>query len=216
MSDLIETSKESFYFCALNSEAHIKESLGEPLKLPPAILEALGDGNHEDNLLYLFSLITGHEYERVVRDNTYNYETDLNEFFIYSVYAPKANRDWMWSQDCFVTVEMGAPGDPRYVHYSDPKVYRPKAPLAETGFFDWNLGWYGLYLKQGQMHYSQDPFMEEVNNEICQGSGSNPARKLNEICYGEPVWVEKYRGYVARAKGSPCPLVFFPTAPCYH
>jgi hypothetical protein len=214
--NLIEIDKEHFDCCSLNSEAHIQESLGEPLELPPAILEALGDDNLEANLLQLFALMTGCTYERVVRDNTYNYENDLSQFFVYSVYAPVGVSDWVWAQDCFVTVEMGAPGDPRYVYYSEPQVYRPETPLAEAGFFNWSLGWFGRYIENGKLSNFDDPSLEELNSKIDPGYSNNPTYELGELCVADPIWVEKLDSFVARPNGSRKPVAFYPVPPCYH
>ena len=105
----LNIDKSYFDCCSLISELHVKSSLGEPMQLPPSIESSMD----EEDLLQLFFLIKGVPYECVVRDNSYNHETDLDQFFIYSVYAPKGTADWLWQRDCFVLVEMGYPGDPR-------------------------------------------------------------------------------------------------------
>ena len=216
---VIEINKDHYEWCSLVSTEHIASSLGEPIELPDSIVDTTEedhpDGKGERNLLQLFKLMKGHKYELVLRDNTYNHETDLDQFFVYSVYAPVGCSDWLWSQDCFISIEMGNPGDPRCVYYSAPNVYQPDTSLAETGFFDWTLGWYGRYLKDGEVHASQDSLMEEINNEISTGYTSHPTSRLRELCYADPIWVEKFGGYVARPKGSPCPFVFTPVPPCY-
>lgn len=216
MNDLIQIDKLSFYSCALSSEEHIRESLGESLELPIAIAECLGSKEEEINLLSLFRLMKGCEYERVVRDNTYNHETDLSEFFIYSVYAPVGSSDWMWQRDCFVTIEMGTPGDPRYVGYATSEVYDlGDRMLGESGFFEWMLGWYAREFDSDAL-YTRDSALEEVNNQISAGYSMNPTYELEQLCYAEPTWVDKHEGYVARPKAYPKPLIFNPVPPCYN
>lgn len=219
--ETIQVDKDHYCFCSLVSSEHIANSLGEPIQLPPAIADVVaGDYSEEEsecNLLQLFALVKGCKYELAVRDNTYNHETDLDQFFIYSVYAPVGNPDWMWQRDCFVVVEMGSPGDPRYTSYKTPKVYDlGDSMLGENGFFSWTLGWYGRYIEDGIVSNETDTFLDDVNERISEGYGSNPTYELRVLCYADPIWVEKFGGYVARVKGSGYPMVFIPVEPCYN
>lgn len=88
----VNIDKNHFDCCSLDANAHIENSLGEPITLPPSIQETLEEASFcqevEDDLLSLFGLMKGCEYERVARDNTYNHETDLDQYFVYSVFAP--------------------------------------------------------------------------------------------------------------------------------
>lgn len=219
--ETISIDKQYFDCCSLVSTEHIASSLGEPIELPSAIADVVeGDYSEEEceqNLLQLFGLMKGYKYELVVRDNTYNHETDLDQFFIYSVYAPVGNPDWVWQRDCFVAVEMGSAGYPRYTGYKSAKVYDlGDSMLGENGFFSWTLGWYGRYIVDGDVSNESDSLLEDVNEKISEGYGSNPTYELRELCYADPIWVEKLQGFVSRVRGSKYPMVFTPTEPCYN
>lgn len=209
---MVTIDKNHFDCCYLDSESHIRESLGEPLVLPQSIQES----EQEEDFLRLFSLMKGCDYELVVRNNTYNEETDLDQFFVYSVYAPVGSSDWVWQRDTFVRVEMGQPGDPRYVNYNHPEVYDlGDTMLGDSGFFNWTLSWFAQYLIAGEVSTESDNHIEDINSRISDGYSCNPTHELRQLCYADPIWVEKFDGYVARPKYRSFPMVFRPEAPIY-
>lgn len=216
--DTLIIDKANYDCCSISVEAHLENSLGYPIDLPPSIREKL-DNNWaiecESDLLALFSLMRGYEYEEACRENTCNHESDLDTFFVYSVYAPVGTSDWCWSDNCFVVVEIGAGGDPRYSSYVGARVYNLEGVhLAETGFFSWAHGWYARYLG-GAIGFDPDPLLESINEKLSPGYSGCPTYELREMCYSDPVWVEKHRGFVAKVKGASYPMVFTPVEPYY-
>lgn len=207
MSALIEIDKSDYRYCSIDSPSLIRDTLGDPLDLPPAIEDSLGEGNYEENLLRMFSLMTGYEYERVTRDNTYNYDSDLSQFFIYSVYAPVGNPDWVWQSDCFVTIEMGTDGDPRYVNYCSPEVYSlGHNMIGDIGFLDWRLSWLAQPLSDKDTLENLDEF----NERLSQGYSNDPTFELSELVVFEPLWNERRQGYIAKFKEHPYPVLLTP------
>lgn len=219
---LVVLDKEHWFLCMLSTREHIRATLGEPMRLPPSIQysseESEFSTDSEADLVSLFSLIKGSQYEQVARTNTCNYESDLDEFFVYTVYAPAGASDWLWQRDCFVTVEVGGRGDPRYVSYEAAQVYDlGDNQLAETGFLSHTLSWYARYLPHREIdeNSKEANFIEKTNYELDSSCSSNPTSRLGELCYGDPIWVEKYQGFVARPKGSRFPMIFDPQPPIY-
>ena len=210
--------------CMLDTRKHIENSLGKPMCLPPSIQCCLdgsdfsNEGPPCEDLKALFKLIKGCEYEQVARENTCNYENDLSDFFVFTVYAPVGSSDWLWQRDCFVTVEIGGSGDPRYVSYETAQVYdMGDNQLAETGFLSDRLSWFARYFPHKEIKEDSDDSksLEEINEDLDATSSINPTSRLGELCYADPIWVEKYQGFVARVKGSRFPMVFVPTEPYY-
>lgn len=215
----ITLNKQSFDWCAIDVDSHLSESLGHPLVLPESLQEAL-DSNwateSTKDLLQHFAYLTGVEYEQASGDNTCNYENDLDKFFVYTVYAPVGASDWMWAHNCFVTIEKGFPGDPRYVGYAAAEVYSlGDKCLGESGFFEWNMGWYAQHLDR-YWSPGEEKALDELNSELSAGFSNCPTSLLRDKCYDEPLWVEKRGGYVARPKEYPWPLLFMPQPPCYN
>lgn len=218
----VNIEKSNYELCFINTQTHIDTSLGEPVLLPPSIQERLEECDFaedaNEDLILLFSLMKGCKYEQVVRTNTSNYETDFSDFFIYTVYAPAGSSDWLWQRDCFVTVEIGSTGDPRYVGYSVAQVYDlGDNLLAETGLLSNRMSWYARYLPHKEIDENSDEasFLEKTNEELESFYSSNPTYRLGELCYADPLWVEKYQGFVARPEGSRFPMIFDPQPPYY-
>jgi hypothetical protein len=209
--EAITIDKQHYCFCSLVSTEHIANSLGEPIELPPAIADVLENDYAEDlgepNLLQLFSLMKGCEYELAVRDNTYNHETDLDQFFIYSVYAPVGKPDWLWQRDCFVVIEMGTPGDPRYSSYGHPAVYHlSDDTIGDSGFLNWQLSWQAQPISKTDSWDNLDNF----NERLSQGYSGDPTFELGQLVVCEPIWNEKRQGYLAKFKDHSYPVLLTP------
>ena len=218
----LNIEKSNYELCFIDTETHIETSLGKPMTLPPSIQERLEEcdfaSDANEDLISLFGLIKGCKYEQVVRTNTSNYETDFSDSFIYTVYAPAGSSDWLWQRNCFVTVEIGSTGDPRYVGYSVAQVYDlGDNSLAETGLLSDRMSWYARYLphKEIEENSNEASFLEKTNEYLDSFHSSNPTRNLGELCYADPIWVEKYQGFVARPEGSRFPMIFDPQPPYY-
>ncbi len=214
--------KKHWFMCMLDTRKHIESSLGKPMSLPPSIQECVEESDFSEDayadLVSVFKLIKGCEYEQVVRENTCNFENDLSDFFVYTVYAPVGSSDWLWQRDCFVTVQIGDSGDPHYVSYETAQVYDMcDNQLAETGFLSDRLSWYARYFPHREFEENSDEakLLERTNEELDATSSGNPTSRLGELFYADPIWVEKYQGFVARVKGSRFPMVFVPTEPYY-
>ena len=214
----LNIDKNYFDRCSIIVSEHIENSLGKPITLPPSVQETLERvifcEEAEEDLLSLFTLMKGCKYEQVALDNTHNYDNDLDQFFVYTVYAPSGTSDWMWKRDCFVTIEMGSGGDPRYSVYGTAQVYDlGDDQLGDSGFFNWTLGWYARYVSNGEATWDTDSAIEAVNNELSQGWGTHPTSHLRNLCYSDPIWVEELEGYVARLIREKYPMVFYPCSP---
>jgi hypothetical protein len=210
----VNIDKQSFDFCTIDLESFLEETLGQPLVLTNELEELLCNSwavECEEDLLEYFKAQhpDSASYEQVHRDNTYNHESDLDSFFVYTVYAPKGCRDWVWEDGCYVTVEIGGAGDPRYVPYSNAQVYYVSGPLAETGFFNWMIGWVVEPLPR-YPELNNDIVLEQLRMELDQGYSSNPTYELREKTFAEPVWSEKRQGYVARFVNMRQPVVLTP------
>lgn len=202
--------------CSIAIDWHVAETLGAPIKLPPAIERLCEEhwANTEEvepNLLALFELMTGSAYEQVARDNTYNYESSLNGYLVYTVYAPIGCRDWVWQRDVFVVIEVGAGGDPRYSAYSAAKVYHLSDGIGDSGFLETSLGW---WLEPISDLY--DPkAVDWLNDRISCGYSSAPYYELIQHTYKAPIWSESRGCYLVRPKDCPYVCRVMPLEPCH-
>ena len=186
------------------------------MKLPPSIESKLADhwaNDCEDDLLALFKLMTGVEYEQSARDNTYNQENDLSDFLVYTVYAPVKCSDWVWQRGVFIAIEIGSGGDPRYCAYSSAKIYYIEDDtLADTSFFEFTLGWWAEPINRDRYNEAQ---LDRFNDRITVGYSSSPYCELERLLYAEPVWSDFHKAYVGRFKDTPYPVTLRPIEPCY-
>jgi len=207
--------KNGFDWCTIDSTQHIENSLGSPTPIPEDIRERLSDRGLSSEMKHteipnFLKSVTGREYKFYVRNNTYNEENDLDQFFIYTIYVPVGERDPFWCDNCVVFIEMGNPGDPRYVYYSEPEMYLLEDQhLGDSCFFEWILSWIAFPLS-GSL---QDPILEHLNEKLSSGYSSNPSHELRVMCYHEPIWSEKFQGFVGRPVNYTKPLIFYPCAP---
>lgn len=217
MPELVSIDRNYPEYCTLSAADHISESLGKPLDLPEAIETLLGEhwANSEEvepNLLQLFKLITGAEYKQAARDNTYNNESDLDSFYVWTVYAPIDCPDWCWQRDVFVAVEMGSGGDPRYCGYSGARIYRLEDDtLGDCNFLETTLGW---WLEPIRDTYDPQP-IDWLNDRISVGYSSSPYYELESNTYFKPIWSESRGCYLVRPKDSPYVCRAMPQEPCY-
>lgn len=205
------TQDSDYELCTIDVYSFLEESLGAPLKLPENLRESLDENWATEvapDLCSYFSSLTGKEYEEVDRNNVYNNENDFDSFFIYSVFAPVGSRDWIWEEDCFVTIEIGGHGDPRYVAYDSALVYQVSDTLGDSGFFSWNIGWLALPISKRDSGND----LEKVNELLSQGYSSCPTSEIRDLVVSGPVWSEKRQGYVARLLEHPRPVLLTP----YH
>ena len=215
MPELIIIDKQNPECCALSWEQHCAESLGAPLKLPPSLADRLSERwamESEEDLLALFALITGQTYQQVWRENTYNQENDLDSFAVVTVYADTECSDWCWRRDCFVVVETGAGGDPRYCSYSAAQVYRLEdSCIGDSCFLDWRLG-YWLTPVSDQYDGAE---LDTLNDRCSATYSSWPWGELNEGLESAPVWSDKRGAFICRPKGISFPCIMQPVAPFY-
>lgn len=204
-------SETDFFLCSISLEDHLKESLGQPIQLPEDLQEAFEEDwadSSEPSLLEFLSRTYGKRYERVYRDNSCNYESDLDAFFVYTVYAPANTFDWTWEQDCFLSIETGEPGDPRYVSYSPATVYQVGDCTGENGFLNWRLSWRAEPTRAGM----DTVVFNRWNDRFQSGYSPSPSSMVSESCYETPIWCEKRKAHVGRIVGTRCPCLFTP----YH
>jgi len=203
--------------CSINTAYHVAETLGQPLKLPSTLADLLAEhwANSEEaepDLLALFELITGTEYEQVYSDNTYNHENDLASFMVFTVYAPVGCFDWCWQRDCFIAVEIGSGGDQRCCAYSQAKVYRlDDRMLGDCSFLDWRLGW---WLEPISDRYDRQE-LDDINDRCSSFYSSAPYHELTKQLHAEPIWSDRHDCYVARPKAVSFLCKVSPVEPCY-
>ena len=215
MPDLINIDKRNLECSTISWEQHCAESLGSPLTLPPTLADRLGEqwaSECEDDLLALFALITGATYQQVWRENTYNQENDLDSFAAVTVYADANCPDWCWRRDCFVVVETGAGGDPRYCSYSAAQVYRLEDDcIGDTSFLDWCLGY---WLTPVSDRYDRAE-LDQLNDCCSACYSSYPWGELIGNLESEPVWSDKRGAFICKPKGIDFPCMVEPVAPYY-
>lgn len=202
--------------CSIDAQQHIGSTLGAPIKLPPSLSEKLENewaNKCEDDLLQLFYLMKGCEYTEAVRDNTYNSENDLDQFFVFTVYIPANSSDWVWTRDAFVVVEIGSGGDPRYSAYGPAQVFDlGDECIGDTGFLDWTLGWWAEPINSDKYDADQ---LDSINDRLSAYYSSSPFYQLEQEAYAKPIWIEKLNSFVARFKDCEFPVRVMPLEPCH-
>ena len=217
MSDAINLCKQYLDGSTINLEKHLKETLGEPISLPECIENLLGEhwANSEEvepNLLSLFELMTGSEYSRVCRDNTYNQENDLDSFAVITVYADISCPDWCWRRDVFVAVEIGGGGDPRYSSYSPARIYRLEdGCIGDTGFLEWRLG----YWCEPICDRYDETLIDSINDRLGCGYSSYPYGELESFLEAKPIWSDKRGAFIGKLEGISFPVRILPQPPAY-
>lgn len=210
----VTLDKNHFDCCTIDLDSFLEETLGKPLILPSELESKLSEDwavIYEENLLEYFQANhpVQHRYEQVYRDNSYNHESDLEDFFVYTVYAPEGSRDWVWEDGCYVSVEVGGKGDPRYVPYSNAQIYHVSGALAETGFFSWMIGW-AIDPLPRYPELNSNVVMEQLRMEVDQGYSQNPTYELRQKTFADPVWSEKRQAFLARFVNMRQPVLLTP------
>lgn len=217
----IRLGKAGIYDCSIDLDSHLHETFGKPLTLPEDLEEKLSEDwaiESEKDILNFLRKLTGKSYFRAQRDNTCNYETDFDRFFVYTVYSPEGVSDWAWADNCFVTIEIGDPGDPRYVSYSPAQIYQLKDEcIGDTSFLTWRLSWRADPIGCGFKGSSEEE-LESLNERFSYGYSHSPTSEVIDSCYGDPIWSgdmpnEMREGYIARIKGSSRPVIITPYHP---
>jgi hypothetical protein len=204
---------QNFWDCpSIDTDEHIANSLGQPVKLPESIDTGAWLSDVEDDLLAFFKEETGQDYVQQARDNTYNSEQDLSSQFVFSIFTPEDCADWCWSDNVFVSVETHLGGDVRG-NYSDFKIYRVDN-IAETGFLDWVCGWHASSLRDLAGDAGE---LDEVNDELSVGYCARPTSRLGELLSPntEPAWSDKHKAFVCRLADYAFPVLVEPVAPYY-
>jgi len=206
---------ESLDSVRLSYRYHLEASLGKPITLPPTLDAKLCDADTIDtvanDLCALFELILDEPVEYVTGFTSYG-EHCLTSDFSYAIFYPKRKGDPYYCLDCFVVVDCY-------------RVYRVDS-VVETGFLDWNLGYWLSPLRDGQ-----DASLLDTYNEILSaGYSSSPYHELETIMIsgwwalppGRPrhyvkaaLWVESRQSYVCRVAGVPYLCKVEPIPPCY-
>ena len=202
---------DDYELCTISLPHFLIESLGDPISIPQSLRDSLDSSEPYElskKLCQYFESVTDQEYEEVKRDNVYNYENDFDSFFVYSVFAPLGEKDWAWSESCFITIEIGGPGDPRCVSYSSALVYRVPSNLVESGFFSWNIGWMAYPISKRDSLEN----LEEINEKLSPGYSSSPTGEIRDLFLDSPIYSVMREGYVSRLINHPYPVVLTP----YH
>lgn len=209
----IATADPKWFDCPnLDTDLHIEESLGSPIKLPDNIDNSDWVSEQESALLRLFARLTYTQYEQVTRDNTYNSENDFSSNFVFSIFAPVDCSDWCYCDDLFVAIEKHLGGDVRG-NYGNFEVYRVDN-IAESGFFDWVVGWYAQPIADD--YDSEFPDLQRLNDRFCIGYSSWPTGEVQDALISKkPTWSEKFNCYVARLANVPFPVKLEPVEPYY-
>lgn len=201
--------------CSIDSAEHIKNSLGSPLVLPDCLQDKLSEcwaSDCEEDLLRLFELMTGEKYQQVRRENTYNQENDLDQFFVFTIFGDIGCDDWCWRRGCFVAVEMGSPGDPRYCCYSPAEIfYIDEDCIAETGFLDWRLGW---WLSPVDDRYDSQK-IDWLNDRLTPGYSCSSYHEMTQNCISDPVWSDQKNSFLVRPTDLDFPCLAHPVEPYY-
>jgi hypothetical protein len=137
-----------------------------------------GDPKSEDLILAYLSARTGRQYVNASRDNVYNHEQDFTRVFTYTIYTPPDTADWLFADDTYIAVCVHRGGDTRG-NYDAPRLYRVDAP-ADTGFFDWVVGWTVQYTD----HRATDGTAELDSDRFSVGYTSHPTSELDRA-YGD-------------------------------
>lgn len=213
--ELVTVDSSYLEWSTLNAEQHISESLGRPITLPEELEEALaGDyvTQHEEAVLEYLEELTGVPYEQVHRDNTYNYEQDLDSSLLWSVFAPVDCSDWIWAHDVFVAVAIHQGGDVRG-NYGPDQLYRVDC-IAETGFLDVVLSWYLDPIRDREQYERE---LDDLNQRLDRGYSRYPYGELEKMLSPgcKPTWSEKRQAWMVKVDGIPIPCTITPEAPYY-
>ena len=211
MADAICSVDPFYWDCPiLNTDAHIKAALGDPIELPEYV-DSGSWANESDSLRRYLSFLDCGPIIQHCRDNTYNSENDLSAQFIYTIFAPHDVADWLWADDIYVAIEKHLGGDVRG-NYSDFQVYKVDN-IAETGLFDIVCGWY----VEPVGFTAPSPELENINDRLCVGYSSHPTSQLSDylLANTEPAYNKELNCYIGRLSDYPYPVKLQVTEPWY-
>jgi hypothetical protein len=213
--DLVTVDRSYLEWSTLSAEEHVRESLGKPIKLPEELEELLnGDyvTQHEEQVLAWLEELTGVPYEQVHRDNTYNYEQDLDSSLLWSVFAPVDCSDWIWAHDVFVAVAIHQGGDVRG-NYGPDRLYRVDS-LGETGFLDVVLSWWLDPIRDREQYERE---LDNLNQRLDRGYSGYPYGELEKMLAAgsKPAYCTKRQAWMVKVDGIDVPCTITPQAPYY-
>lgn len=184
MNELINIDRNFPEFTAIETEAWIDRVLGKPTAFE-CDGRWLSDQKYRV-LEFIENENLGIDYRATEIDNTYNNENDFSSNFQWQVFYPADAGDWLYASDVFVAIEVHQGGDVRG-NYGAVRVYRAD-DLADSGFFDWCLGW--------SANYSNGEEVPE-NDRFSIGYSSHPFYEMQRHLKGE--WNAKIRWSEKRA-----------------
>lgn len=199
MSEIVCVDPKFWDCPSLSSDEHISATLGKPIELPESTDWASRASECEDELLAHFKELTGEVYCFHTYDNSYNLEHDFDSEFYFTIAAPCAASDYAHCHDVFVIINKHLGGDVRG-NYGPFAVYRVDN-LAETGFFDWKLGWYVSPVNQERaLDQIDTKEIDYLNQQFSAGYSSCPTSQVrDQLLNGvEPTWSERLNCFVAR------------------
>lgn len=171
MTNTITIDREATYLswaAEIDTENFLAATLGEQLEHAPEF-----DGwlvEHEQQMLgWIEDQQDGRRYQCTPVDNTFNHENDFSSEFQFIVFYPEDAGDWIWSEDCYVGIEVHQGGDVRG-NYGRIRLYGPVNSLGDCGFFDWVIGWHATYRDGEEVEY--------LNERAGIGYASNPTCEL--------------------------------------
>jgi len=196
-TDLIDIDKEQICYTSIDRDNWLKKLLGEPIENEALDLLLDGDtwlNDSEKEIVNELNKIEGTYYKASGIENTCNVENDLDLDFVYSIFTPVVSEDYLYCDKTYIAIEPHLGGDPRG-NYGRAVVYGPIDSLAETGFFDWRVGWNvedldGNHLEESHLFslsYSSSPTTELAKHFINR-DGWEVITKYSE----------KKKGYLAR------------------
>ena len=218
-SDFVTVDQRYLECSAINTEAHLRASLGDPLELPEHIDSGAWVSDEEERLCRWFARMTHQQYRHILRDNTYNSENDLSSNFVFSVFAPEDCSDWIWANDVFIVVETHLGGDVRG-NYGAFQVFRVDS-VGDSGFLDWTLGWHASPINSDAVDFlakCEDQTLQRANDELSNGWSSHPTSHLLQdviMPNTEPTWSDRLNCWVARLKDVDFAVRLEPQEPCY-
>lgn len=173
---------------AINTEAWLTETLGKPIELPDAVHNADWSDEAQEIIQFLAEK-TGVEYYAVHRDNVYNHENSFSNIFVYEIFAPAGCRDWAYTDDTYVSINVHRGGDAR-AHYGATRLYKIDC-IGETNFFEWSIGW--------RFYTLADDFLEQISEKTSCGYSSYPWGELTDVVHEKTIrWSDKYQCFIGR------------------
>jgi hypothetical protein len=170
--NLISIDKRFPESTAIDTEAWLERVLGSEVLSGGELEETISNKwlmQAEDDILQAIEDEEGVPYKFTQVDNVYNNENDFSSVFQWQVFYPEDASDWLYSDNVYVAIEVHQGGDVRG-NYGRVRLYKVDC-LAETGFFDWCLGW--------SVNYADGTEVAE-NDRFSIGYASHPFYEMQE------------------------------------